>query len=68
MILSPQKGAIVTVEGLARKPSLLMLPQLAYLDRGWPGQSSPTTHFRQDDDAAASGMRRIRRSICELLL
>jgi hypothetical protein len=31
-------GNIVTAEGLARKPSLLILPQLAYPDRGWPVQ------------------------------
>jgi hypothetical protein len=65
-------GAIVTAEGPARKPSalisLLILPQLAYLDGGWPRQSSPTTNFRQDDDVAASPTRRIGRSICELLL
>jgi hypothetical protein len=65
-------GAIVTAAGPARKPSalisLLILPQLAYLDRGWPRQPPPTTNFRQDDDVAASGTRRIGRSICELLL
>jgi hypothetical protein len=28
-------GGIVATEGLARKPSLLILAQLAYPDRGW---------------------------------
>jgi hypothetical protein len=33
-----RKGRIVTAQGPARKPSLLILRQLAYLDRGWPVQ------------------------------
>jgi hypothetical protein len=32
------EGRIVTAQGPARKPSLLILRQLAYLDRGWPVQ------------------------------
>jgi len=31
------EGSIVTTEGLARKPSLLILRQVAYPDLGWPG-------------------------------
>jgi hypothetical protein len=33
----PWNGAIVTVEGPARKPSLLILRRVAYPDRGRPG-------------------------------
>jgi hypothetical protein len=37
-----RRGVIVTAEGSARKPSmlicLLILPQLAYLESGWPRQ------------------------------
>jgi hypothetical protein len=33
-----RKGRIVTAQGPGRKPSLLILRQLAYLDRGWPVQ------------------------------
>jgi hypothetical protein len=36
--LSAVVDDIVTAEGLACKPSLLILPQLAYPDRGWPVQ------------------------------
>jgi hypothetical protein len=34
--LSAVVDDIVTVDGLACKPSLLILRQLAYPDRGWP--------------------------------
>jgi hypothetical protein len=30
-------AAIVTAEGRARKPSLLILRRVAYPDQGWPG-------------------------------
>jgi hypothetical protein len=33
-----RKGWIVTAQGPARKPSLLILRQLAYLDRSWSVQ------------------------------
>src|ERR1700716_4141181 len=36
--LSAVVDDIVTAEGRAGKPSLLILPQLAYPDRGWPVQ------------------------------
>src|SRR5258708_33160565 len=36
--LSAVVDDIVTAEGRACKPSLLILPQLAYPDRGWPVQ------------------------------
>jgi hypothetical protein len=36
--LSAVADDIVTAEGLACKPSLLILRQLAYSDRGWPVQ------------------------------
>jgi hypothetical protein len=36
--LSAVVDDIVTVEGPACKPSLLILRQLAYPDRGWPVQ------------------------------
>jgi len=36
--LSAVVDDIVTVDGLACKPSLLILRQLAYPDRGWPVQ------------------------------
>jgi hypothetical protein len=35
--LSAVVDDIVTAQGPARKPSLLILRQLAYPDRGWPG-------------------------------
>jgi glc operon protein GlcG len=45
---------VLSPDGLARKPSLLILRQLAYLAGGWRVQSSPTTNFRPDDDARAA--------------
>jgi hypothetical protein len=67
--LSAVVDDLVTRDGLGRKPSLLILRQLAYPDRGWPAWN----HLRRQISdqmmtLTASGTRRMGRSICELLL
>jgi hypothetical protein len=60
--------AVLSLDGLGRKPSLLILRQLAYLAGDWPVQPSSTTDFRPDDGAAAvPACAAWGKSICELL-